>query len=90
MLTWGKIYWPIFLIVEGTLLMVGFLPAEIIALLSRVTNHLDNTLSYYARTELHVTSSIQDIHDVAWYASLIPWVIFVVWITGHIWFDLWG
>jgi hypothetical protein len=90
MLTWGRIYWPIFLMIEGILFLIGFLPAEITALLTEVKYHTDNTLSYYARTELHVTSSIQDVHDIVWYLTLVPWCMFVIWITGHIWFDLWG
>lgn len=90
MLTWGRIYWPVFLIASSLWILTGFLIPEVIALLTNVSSHTDNTLSYYARTELHVTSTIQDIHDVAWYLSLIAWGVFTVWITGHIWFDLWG
>jgi hypothetical protein len=90
MLTWGRIYWPIFLILSGLWILTAFLIPEVIALLSEVKNHLDNTLSEYARTELHVSSTIQDMHDIAWWISLTAWVVFAVWATGHIWFDLWG
>lgn len=90
MLTWGRIWWPIFLIISSLWILIGFLPEEIVALVTKVSTHTDNTLSQYARTELHVTASIQDVHDIAWWLSLLAWSVFAVWATGHIWFDLWG
>lgn len=80
MITWGLWYWPTGLIITSLL----FLPAEIFAL---ATNSL-NTLSDYSYYELHMQTAagrITNIHTVAWWGSLIAWLLFVVVITGHIW-----
>lgn len=76
---WGKIYWPIFLIVISVL----FLPAEIYALVTNTAN----TLSIYCWQELDVTRALEiTVHSTAWYLSFAAWLIFVVLITLHIWF----
>jgi hypothetical protein len=77
MITWGRYYWPFFLIL-GSLL---FLVPEIIAL---VTN-FRNTLSQYSWNELHVNPGIA-VHTLAWYLSLGGWILFVIVISAHIWF----
>ena len=76
MITWGKYYWPYFLILVSCL----FLVPEIIAL---VTNWR-NTLSQYTWKELHVDPHIH-VHTIAWYISLITWLLFTIIITLHIW-----
>jgi hypothetical protein len=77
MITWGKAYWPFFLLaVSG-----AFLIPEIYALFTNAAN----TLSEYSWDELHVTG-FQHVHSLAWYFSLISWILFFVVITMHIWF----
>jgi hypothetical protein len=77
-MTWGAIYWPIFLI--GTSLT--FLGPELYALFT----NWKNTLSDYSWTELHVSPGIT-VHTVAWYISLIAWLLVVVVLTLHIWWE---
>lgn len=79
-LTWGKYYWPYFLILVSTIFGVP----ELIALFTNVKN----TLSDYARLELNVSSTMS-VHTLAWYLSLSAWLLFVVVITFHIWGN-WG
>ena len=76
-MTWGKYYWPFYLI----LLSLLFLVPELIALF---TNYM-NTLSQYTWAELNVNPHISA-HTIAWYLSLSGWVLFVIVITLHIWF----
>lgn len=76
-MTWGRYYWPFFLVLSGLL----FLIPEIIAL---VTN-FRNTLSQYSWAELHVNPHIA-VHTMAWYISICGWLLFVIVITAHIWF----
>lgn len=89
MITWGKEYWPIFLIISAIWVLLGFGIPELIALLSPVPNHLDNTLSVYARDELNVSAQLTK-HAIAWWLSFLAWGLFVVVITLHIWFDQFG
>jgi hypothetical protein len=89
--TWGLNYWPIFLIVSTIWLAIGFGIPEGIALAEHVSGHLDNTLSQYARVELGVAVSIKGtIHTIAWWCSFVTYMIFTVFIIGHIWFDQFG
>lgn len=74
-MTWGRLYWPFFIIVTSAL----FLGPELIA---TFTNRA-NTLSEYAWAELRVSGLA--IHDIAWYISIVAWLLFVVVITAHIW-----
>jgi hypothetical protein len=74
---WGHTYWPWFILA----VVLAFGGPEIYAL---CTNHL-NTLSDYSWAELHVGRSYPPLHTFAWFASLITWGLFVVVITGHIW-----
>lgn len=89
MLTWGRHYWPWFLIISAVWILLAFGIPEAIALITKIATHTDNTLSNYSRTELNVSTQMT-IHTVAWYLSLIVWLGFAIWATGHIWFDLWG
>lgn len=77
--TWGNFFWPYWIIVTS----VTFLGPEIYAL---ITN-FRNTLSDYARYELGVTVGVNNhgIHSIAWWASLLVWLVFIAWITPHIW-----
>lgn len=78
MATWGQHYWPIFI----TTVTVFFGVPEIYALFTNVYN----TLSWYAWKELHLSASVnQGMDTVAWWCSLALWLVFVVVITGHIW-----
>lgn len=76
--TWGLLYWPFFMSTVSLL----FLPAELIALF---TNSV-NTLSDYSWYELGVNGRMIPSHPIPWGLSFIGWVLFVVVITGHIWF----
>ena len=80
-MTWGRAYWPIFLIVTS----LAFLGPEIAALVTNVKN----TLSDYARYELDVTTPTQPFtaHTAAWLLSLGVWITVVVWLSFHIWFE---
>lgn len=81
MMTWGKQYWPIFLIIGS----IGFLIPEIIAL---ITNY-KNTLSDYAWYELNVTTPQEPFnqHTAAWFLSFGVWIVIAIWLTYHIWFE---
>ena len=77
--SWGNYYWPFFLVLVSALFGVP----ELIALFTNVAN----TLSDYARLQLHVgTAFTGQVHTVAWWASLAAWLLFAVVITVHIWF----
>lgn len=89
--TWGKDYWPVFLIISGFWVLTGFGIPEGLSLASYPSTHIDNSLSFYARTELHVyVATGTDIHTVGWWISFLAWMMFVVFITAHIWFDQFG
>ena len=76
MITWGKYYWPIALIFS-TIGLFGI--PELIAL----ATNWHNTLTQYSWTELHINGV--PIHGIAWWSSLLVWLLFVVVITIHIW-----
>lgn len=78
-MTWGRYYWPYFLVLVTGLFGIP----ELIALF---TNRA-NTLSDFSHYELNVTRAtvMHGIMTVAWYASLAGWILFVVIITWHIW-----
>lgn len=82
-------YWPVFLIISAIWILCGFGIPEVLALVSKVTNHTDNTLSNYAHVELKVSTQMT-IHTIAWYLSLLVWLLSTTILTFHIWFDLWG
>lgn len=91
MMTWGREYWPVFLIISGIWLMLGFGIPEAMALVTGSAGHIDNTLSFYARTELNISvATAATKHTIAWWCSFVPWMIFLVFITSHIWFDQFG
>lgn len=80
MITWGRVYWPYFLLVVS----LTFLIPELIAFFTNKAN----TLSEYSWDELHV-GALQ-VHTISWYLSLGTWVLFVVLITLHIWWRTFG
>ncbi len=84
-ITWGRTWWPVFLIISSAWILAGFGIAETIALLARRT--YDNTLSNYARVQLHVPLNASLSHTVAWWLSLLTWMMFVVVMTVHIWWN---
>lgn len=89
--SWGQTYWPIFLTVSGLYILGAFGIPEGIALATHPSTHLDNTLSYYARTELHIsTATAGSLHTIGWWVSFAVWMMFVIFITAHIWFDQFG
>lgn len=91
MMTWGYHYWPTFLIVSGLWVISGFGIPETIALVTNPATHLDNTLSFYARTELHVSvATANTLHTGVWWVTFAAWILFVVFITAHIWFAQFG
>lgn len=80
-MTWGRTWWPIFLIVTS----IAFLGPEIYALVTNVKN----TLSDYARYELNVKTPTEAFtaHTAAWLLSLGVWLVVAVWLTFHVWFE---
>jgi hypothetical protein len=90
--TWGSHYWPWFLIAGSAFITLGFGVPETIALVQGSHNphvNIDNTLSWYARYELNVTAGAT-IHGAAWWFTFVVWMVFVIFITAHIWFDQFG
>lgn len=78
MITWGLVYWPKYLIV-GSLF---FILPELFALITNV----NNTLSDYCWKELNVSLAYgTGQHTIAWWLSLVAWLLFFVAITIHIW-----
>ena len=80
-MTWGKQYWPVFLIAVS----LAFLVPEILALATNVKN----TLSDYAWYELDITTPQEHFsaHTAAWFLSLGMWLVIAIWLTYHIWFE---
>ena len=80
-MTWGRQYWPVFLIVTS----LAFLIPEVIAL---VTN-AKNTLSDYAWYELNVKTPTEHFsaHTAAWFLSLGMFLVIAIWLVFHIWFE---
>lgn len=90
-MTWGKLYWPVFLIISSVWIMLAFGIPETIALATHPSTHQDNTLSFYSRTELHISvATAATAHTAAWWLSFVVWMMFVIFITAHIWFDQFG
>lgn len=77
MITWGLAYWPKYMIVAS----LAFIIPETVAFFTNASN----TLSDFAWYELGINGTINR-HDFAWWISLIAWAMFVIVITGHIWF----
>jgi len=76
---WGNWYWPRGLTVAS----VAFLLPELYALFTNPAN----TLSDYCWRELHVTAAWGNgVHSLAWWFSLVAWLLFTIVITAHIWF----
>jgi hypothetical protein len=68
-------------------LLIGLGVPELLALFNE--SKIDNTLSYYAQTQLHLTGTITR-HDIAWYLSLLCWAMVTTILTWHIWFVFGG
>jgi hypothetical protein len=92
MITWGNTYWPAFLIISGAWVLSGFGIPGTIALATQPGTHLDNTLSQYARVQLHAAVAMgpTTMHTWAWWLSFAVWMLFVLFITAHIWFLQFG
>lgn len=88
-MTWGNWYWPVFLIISAIWIITGFGVPEIIALITEVKGHTDNTLSHYSQFELGMSTEITR-HSIAWVLSLLSWVVITTLLTWHIWFRLGG
>ena len=80
-MTWGKIYWPWFLIVTS----LAFIGPELVALVVNAKN----TLSDYAWYELNVKTPREPFtaHGAAWFLSLGMWLVVAIWLTFHVWFE---
>lgn len=80
-MTWGRLYWPYFLIVTS----LAFMGPEIFAL----ATNAKNTLSDYAWYELGVKAPTESFsaHSAAWLLSLGMWLVVAIWLTYHIWFE---
>jgi hypothetical protein len=76
-MTWGRYYWPFFLVLVSLL----FLGPELIALFTNAAN----TLSEYAWAELNVSPRIP-VHTIAWWVSLLAFILAVFVLVAHIWF----
>lgn len=80
LMTWGRIYWPIFLVT----MLVAFLVAEIYAL---VTGGAANTLSNWVWVKLNVTSHEKISQWSALdYLMFGEWLTLVSWLTWHFFF----
>lgn len=92
MSSWGNTYWPVFLIISGLWVLSGFGIPESLALMTQPSTHLDNTLSYYARVQLHANVAMGPtaMHTAAWWITFTVWMMFVLFITAHIWFLQFG
>ena len=78
-MTWGPVYWPLFL----TIVAVLFLGPEFLAL---ITNSA-NTLSDYCWRELNVTMVFgHGKHTVAWWLSQIAFYVSAIVLALHIWY----
>ena len=77
--TWGKWYWPIFLI----LVVMEFMPAEIYA----IATNTANTLSDYSWHELGVPAQegVPFVHNAAWFLTLGTYLVVSTWLAWHIW-----
>jgi len=78
-MTWGKVYWSIFLIAVS----LEFIGPEIAALLT----NSKNTLSDYSWGKLEILPGEHFWHHgAAWLLTLGVWGVIVFWLTAHIWF----
>lgn len=80
-MTWGRAYWPWFLIVTS----LAFIVPEVVALIVNAKN----TLSDYAWYELNVKTPHEafSAHTAAWFLSLGMWLVIAIWLTFHVWFE---
>ena len=81
--TWGKYYWPVALVV----MLLEFGVPEYYAIRTNVYN----TLSDFSRWQLAEFPGEPLLsHDWQWFASQALFLVFSVWIIGHIWYYIWG
>lgn len=85
MITWGRTWWPVFLIISSVWVLLGFGIPETFAFLTQTSTHTDNTLSNYSWQELNV-STMLTVHTVAWWLSFAVWCMAIFVLTLHIWF----
>lgn len=85
MITWGRTWWPLFLIISAVWVTLGFGVPEIIALLTERSRHTDNTLSNYSWHELNVSTQLT-VHTLAWWFTFIPVCVIGAVLVLHIWF----
>jgi len=77
-MTWGKFYWPYWLIVASLM----FLVPEIITLFT----NSKNTLSDWSWTELNIYNGRIPVHGIAWWVSLIAFLTGIIVLVLHVWF----
>jgi hypothetical protein len=78
-MTWGRVYWPLFLIATS----LAFLGPEVFALIEGQKN----TLSDYSWGRLEVVQNEHFWqHNAAWLLTLGVWLVIALWLTAHIWF----
>lgn len=82
-MTWGRWYWPLFLVASLLLLLIP----EIYAL---VTNY-HNSLSYWVWTSLRVNQGAPiDSWTAPHYLAAGVYLVVVTWLTGHLFFRWWA
>lgn len=75
---WGNWYWPVWL----SAVALTFLGPELYA----VATDVKNTLSWYCWRELHIDVVWGGgIHSVAWWNSLLAFILIIVALIAHIW-----
>lgn len=81
--TWGRWYWPIFLVVVLGALLIP----ELAALFTNVRN----TLSWWVWSQLRVQSGVPITRWTAThYLVFGAWLVVVSWLTGHFFFHRWA
>ena len=86
-MTWGPVYWPWWLAISLSSLLGG----EIFALITD-GKHLDNTLSEWVRTTLHIVKGENifqwNAADILTFCAYVS--IFIVWLPYHFWWRKFG
>lgn len=82
-MTWGRTYWPIFL--AATFLL--FIVPESMALMGINGTNVDNTLSNWVWTRLHIQSN-EKMNQWSALDFLLfgQWLTLVIWLTWHFFF----
>ena len=78
-ITWGLLYWPIYLIS----VTIGFAVPEVIGLFTNTRN----PLSWYAWDEMHVRPMMPfTAHNAGWFLSQGMYLTIASWLLWHIWY----